>query len=279
MDLNALKLKTSQELNDDEKKFLIEHKNELDQYDVEAYSDFLNAPAEEATEEVAPEAVAETPQAPAPAPEPEPFAIKSEEEARELVRKELQSFEAEKAKAMAAARTPEEREHIDATWKPQDWLHARKVMGQEIKDELKAELRAEKEQEETDKAIKFWQDQWDEVAKEKNLKPLTTPEGKKVHDEIVHTMRGYNIGTFKEGYELWEKIKVIQSGGQPAPTPSEAGAALAKSKMTAQKQAATKVGAANPGSVKPVSTSGVKPFDTYEDLKKASSRGILKDLQ
>lgn len=280
MELKDLLLKTSPELSSQEKDFIKEHQAELGNEDLEAYADFLTTPdAVGETPVETGEVPSETPkETTVPAVETEQvkpaFSFTSEEEAKEFVRKQTEENEKQKQAAMDAAKTPEERKYIDENWKPENWLEAKKQLFGEFKEEL-----AKEEQVKAEKAaVKFWEDQWTELSKEKSLKPLNTEEGKTVHNQIINIMRAYNLPTFKEGYDMREKFEAVRTGATPPPTPSEAGAALAKARGDAQKKAATKVGAANAGEVKPGNATGVKPFASYEELKRASSRGILKDL-
>lgn len=290
--LDELKLKTAPELNDREREFIKQNADQLTDEDKEAYAEFLNtdtgtqkkeegqnnssqdAPENnegQKSQESNTQAQTETT---GNENKEQVFTFKSEDEARQWVKKLTDEQQAEKQKAIDAAITPEQKKFVEENWKPKDWNEGIGKIVETVKAELKAEAdkKAEKE------AFEYWDNQWKELSKEKNLRPLTDPEGRKVHGQIVSLIRGYGLDSFKSGYEMWEKIEAVKNGELPPPTPSEAGAALAKAKLEAQKKAAAKVGKAAPVEEKVVNTTGVKPFGSYEELHKTSSRGILRDL-
>jgi hypothetical protein len=279
MELKNLLLKTSQELDDNEKTFIREHEAELNDEDRDAYKDFLQVsetplekekmPAVEPPEEekTPTETLDETPAV------EQQFSFKSEEEAKAFVAKFQEEQEDAKQKAINVAKTPEEKKYVDKNWKPDNWNEGIKKAVELAKEEI----RQEEEQKQQQAAVKYWNDQWAEISAEKKIPALTTPEGSKIHKEIIHLMQGYGLKTFQEGYEMREKV-VSALEGKPIIPALDAGATLAKSKIEVQKKAAGKIGKANAGDEKAVATTGVKPFASYEEMGKTSSRGILRGL-
>lgn len=273
MDINALKLKTSPELSDQEKDYIKQNIDQLNDEDKAAYADFLPVePEPEAVEvkeeTVQPEGKVET--VVEEKQEDQSFAFKSEDDAKAFVERINKEQQTQKQAAIDAAATPEEKKYVEENWKPADWNEGFRKTVEIVKSELKAE--ADKKAE--DDAVKYWQDQWTDLSKEKQLKPLDDPEGRKVHNQIINIMRAYGANTFKEGYEMWEKFETVRNA---APT-TVIEPKTDKSKTDALKKAASKIGASSATEEKTKDTAGVKPFASYEEMKKTSSRGILRGL-
>jgi hypothetical protein len=311
MDLKDLLLKTSAELNDDEKKFVKENEDKLSDEDKDAYSDFLNVQPDDAgvgtgagdgsddgnkgggTGEGGDGGNGAGDGTPAPGADDKPaYVFKTEEEAQKFVRDQIAKNEADKQAAIDAAKTPEEKRYVEDNWKPENWNKGLNTIVATVKEELRQEAEAKAEKE----AIEYWTNQWNELSTAKNLPSLETQEGKLLHTQVINLMRGYGKKTFAEGYELWEKVNGVVNPVAPTDAGAGAGggaddaaqkakddakaAADAKAKVEAdRKKAAAKVGGANAGTEKPNNGTSVKPFASYEEMKKTSSRGILKDLQ
>lgn len=273
MELQDLLLKTAPELNDIERAFIKEHEPELSDEDRDAYKEFLTSPQEpeetpETPEEPETPETPETPEIPGEPEEPETpqFQFKTEEEAKEFVRNLQKEEEAKKQAAIDAVKTPAEKKYVEDNWKPKDWNEGMKKAVELAKEEIRKEEKEKQEQ----AAVDYWNKEWAKISKEKNIPALTSPEGQKIHKEIIHLMQAKDLKTFKEGYELREKLEGALSGTPVIPVNTD--------KAKARKEAAAKLGKAQSIEEKSKSSSGVRPFKSYEELHNATSRGILRDL-
>lgn len=281
-DLDKLKLKTSDQLNDQEKEYITNNQDKLNDEDKEAYADFLNkdesvaeTSSEETTtetenaegEETATETAATTESATTESAVDEGFKFKSQEEAQEFVRKQLEESEKAKQAAIAAAPTKEEKERIDKEWKPTDWLHAKKVLGSELKDEIKKEIREEDEKERQRQVGIQLQKEWEALAKEKGLPSDKTPEGKTIHDSIVNFGIAAKKTTFKDAYAVWSKVPKEYGGGFEVAKVAEE-KQDEKKQISEQKKVASKIGGQSSGSgTKPVTTAGKVEYDKLHKAK------------
>lgn len=307
MDPKQIKLKTVNELKDEDKSYIREHPDQFSDEDREAWKD--------AFPEGAP--VAETVEAgdeggnpePTPAPSPDPvqppagtpapsstpasttpesgITFKNEEEAKEYMRK---FFAEEKQKAFDAAKTPEEKKWVEDNWKPKSWNEGIKTAAEAAADIIEQrQVLRNKQIEEHNKKVEA---DWQTLRKENNLKDLTDPEGQKVHDAIVSIGVKFGKKNFKDAYEVYKMVPKEHGGGweptpakpnpepQPTPTPeitpSQAASVLAKQKSSAQKAAAAKVGGQNPGTNASGGNSPIKEI-SYEDLKGKSNAKLLRE--
>lgn len=278
LNLDKLKLKTSGQLTDTEKDFVRQNVDKLNDEDKSAYADFLqvqetpieeNQPGEQdaAGSETPPEGgnggeTAKPPVTPS-------FSFKSEEEAREFVRKQTEENERAKQAAIDKATTPEQKKYVEENWKPKDWDEGIRKTVEIAKKEIREEMEEARQKE---IGVKL-QKEWEDLAKEKKIPALTTKEGKTIHDNIVKYGVAAGKQTFKEAYSVWERIPKefgggLEPGAKPPVDPSEAAKVLA-----AQKKAASKIGGQNTGT-KP-GDSGLKV--SYADLHKArSTEELLK---
>lgn len=289
LDLEKVKLKTYEQLSENERAFVVENKDSLNSEDLEAYAplftkneEVVETPSEEAgaqgeNTEGQGEGGEEDPNA-KPATEEKPvnegYAFKSEEEAREFVQKQLIESEKAKQAAIAAASTQEEKERIDKEWKPSDWLHAKKVLGSELKEEIKADLKKEAEERRQQEIGQQLQKEWEALAKEKGLPSDKTEKGKAIHDSIVNFGVAAKKTTFKEAYEVWSKVPEQFGGGLKAAAEAEA-KQEDKKQVSEQKKAAAKIGGQNSGAgTKPVKTAGTVEYNKLHKAK--STMDLLK---
>lgn len=277
-DLDRVRLKTSEQLDEGEKNYIKENISSLTDEDKDAYKDFLqvqetpieeNQPGEQdATgSETPPEGgnggeTAKPPVTPS-------FSFKSEEEAREFVRKQTEENERQKQEAINKATTPEQKKYVEENWKPKDWDEGIRKTVEIAKKEIREEMEEARQKE---IGVKL-QKEWEDLAKEKKIPALTTKEGKAIHDNIIKYGIAAGKQTFKDAYSVWERIPKefgggLEPGAKPPVDPSEAAKVLA-----AQKKAASKIGGQNTGT-KP-GDSGLKV--SYADLHKArSTEELLK---
>jgi hypothetical protein len=304
MDPKQIKLKLSSQLNDNDKQYIREHSDQFSDEDREAWKDALGS-AGEAAAVVEPETPAApaavepaAPVTPEPAAQPQTpqggFTFANEDEAKAYVAK---LFDAEKQKAIDAARTPEEKKYVEDTWKPKNWNESIKTTAEAAADilEQRQQLR-NKQVEEHNKKVEA---DWQSLRTEHKLKDIDDAEGLKVHDAIIAIGAKYGKKNFKDAYEAYLTIPAEFGGGYkpktetpapadpatPAPaaaaptvTTSEAAAILAKSKSEAAKKAASKVGGNNPGTNAKPGNAGIKPI-SYEDLKKSPSKLLREAMQ
>jgi hypothetical protein len=241
-DINKLKLKTTSQLSPDEKDHLRANVDKLDEYDREAYADFLteNEPVVEESittasesEPVIEEAVVEKPTV------PEAPVFKSEDEARDFVVKIQKEQDKAKQDAIDAARTPEEKKYVEDNWMPETWNEGIKT----IRDIIKKELKDEQDAAQAKSVEEALDRDWNALVKEKNLPALSTQEGKEVHDHIVRYGLAAKKTTFAEAYDVWMKIPKELGGGfdnTVAPITDSK-----KETVSAQKKVAAKIGNSN----------------------------------
>lgn len=290
MDLDAVRLKTNSQLDDNERQFLRDNIDKLTDEDRQAY-DFLtdnSTPLEseggESTDSESGSAAGKSqtptpPQTPSVGEAPQAYSFKSEEEAKAFVKKQLEEQQSEKQKAIDAAATPEAKKYVEENWKPDNWNVAMQKAVEFAKEEIKEETR----QQEIKKNYDEFDRQWTEVSTEHNLPALDTVEGRQIHNQITHLMVGFGLTTFQEGYAKWEVLTAAEKAAtENIPTPnisaSEAGAALAKArsdKAAAARKAATKIGGQNAGAGAVKGSASLKP--TAEDLRGKSMTKLIKE--
>lgn len=308
MDLDKLRLKTAGQLSTPEKEFVKQHVAELTDEDKDAYAIFLDSPADEGSGEGKPSVGAAdaggtpsgegdaggsadqgggTPSGNQPA-----YVFKTEEDAQKFVKDQIAQNEKDKQAAIDAAATPAEKKWVEDTWKPNNWNEGIKTAAeaavQIMEDKQKKAVEAANEHNKRVEA------DWQALRTEAKLADLKNEDGTdnveaiKVHDAIVAIGTKMGKKNFKDAYEVYMMIPTDKGGGYvvtpgetPPPTPSEAGAALAKQKadkIAAQKKAAAKIGGQNPGSPSQGGAgTGYKP--TYDDLKLSRAKLIKRALQ
>lgn len=291
-DLEKLKLKTADQLDDAQRNFIIEHRSELNEEDEEAYASFLNVQEDDGNEDSSTEqsdtttAAANTDtsddesnngEEEKPVQESKPsFSFQSEEEAKEFVKNLQKEQEEEKQKAIDAAKTPEEKRYVEENWKPQDWNEGIKTAVKIAKEEIKAE-----QQEEQRQAVATrLQQEWETLSKEKGLPSDKTPEGKAIHDSIVRFGIAANKQTFTDAYEVWSQVPKAFGGGLEVAVKAEGDKAeqdKKKEQVNKQKKVAAKIGGQNDG--QGAGKAGNLPTATYEQAQKAKSTDqLLKEL-
>lgn len=202
------------------------------------------------------------------------YQFKNEAEARAFVERTLQEKEAEKQKALDAAKTPEERRFVEDNFKPDNWNEGFKLAVKFAKEEIRAENAAEEKKVADNR--KRLQTEWEDVAKVNSLPSLDTQEGRVVHDQILKIAIAHGKTNFKDAHELWSMIPAEKGGGYKVDA-STAGAALAdakKAQMSDQKKVAAKVGGQQPAGTQK-SAAGSLDVPDYKTLHEARS---VKDL-
>ena len=300
-DINKLKLKTVSQLDDKEKDFIKSNTDKLNDEDKAAYSSFLNpdipAPETQEGESAGGEGNGENSESEAPAegsnegegeaPSPEggggagseappAFSFKSEEEAREWVRKVKAEDETKKQEAIDAAQTPEEKKYVEDNWKPKDWNEGLRTAVKIAKEEIKAEQESERVQKNFDKLDK----EWKTLSKERSIPSLDTVEGRRIHNQIIGIMRGYGLATFKSGYEKWAKIEGVDitNGTEPGEQSTEKIPDPAKEKIDAQKKAAAKIGGQNAGAGTIKGSASIKTPNAADIRTKSTNKLIREGL-
>lgn len=309
LNLEKLRLKTAGQLKDNERTFIKEHAAELTDEDKEAYSVFLDTAPDAGGGEGQPSAGAAdagasagsggdaggggneggNPAANGTPSEAQPaYVFKTEEEAQNFVKKQIAQ---DKQAAIDAAATPAEKKWVEDNWKPKDWNQ-----GIQTAAEAAVAIMEEKQKkaaEAADAHNKRVEADWQALRTEAKLNDIKNDDGTvntdalKVHDAIVEIGTKFGKKNFKDAYEVYMMVPTDKGGGYvvtpgetPPPTPSEAGAALAKQKadkIAAQKKAAAKLGGQNPGSAaQGGGGAGFKP--AYEDLKLSRSKLIKRAL-
>ena len=281
MDLDKLRLKTSDELNTDEKEFIKQNVDKLDDEDKEAYANFL---VDQSESEESPAAGTETPAAgegsggnagagnggsqPQTPPATGGYTFKNEDEAKAFVAKTLkeqkEKEEADKQKAIDAAKTPEEKKYVEDNWKPKDWNEALKVATKAAMDAIREETRNETaKQEETRK--KF-EEEWDGIVEKNKLPKRDTEEGTKILRQVYEIGIKYHQPNFTTAYELWSSIPTDKGGGL------DTGKGII-SKNSAQRQAAARV-AGNTPSGQQGKTMSPK---SYQELHGKSDSQLIRE--
>jgi hypothetical protein len=275
LNLDQLKLKTADQLRPNEKEFLKQNVDKLNDEDKDAYRDFLETPAPEvnANESVVPE-VAE-PVVPAKA-EPEPVVFKTEAEAKAFVEKVTAEREAKAAQdakdkqaAIDAAKTPEEKKYVDENWKPKDWNEGIKTAAEAAADIL------EQRQDKKNKAEKAQREalekEWDGITEKNKLPARSTPEGQKILKAVFEVGTKYNQRTFTEAFELYSKIPVDQGGGYD---PAGVAKAAELEKGKTRREAAAKVTGASPAAA-----TKVPIVKDYQTLHNTPVSKLIRDAQ
>lgn len=298
-DINKLKLKTAQQLNDGEKDFIRNNQDKLNDEDKDAYSSFLTAdiPSPEGTEgessnseggsenSAGQESAEGGNESEGEDSRPSggggdgsestgAFTFKSEQEAREWVKKVKDEDDAAKQKAIDAATTPEEKKYVEDNWKPKDWNEGLRTAVKIAKEEIKAEA----EEERIQKNFEKFDREWKTLSKERNIPSLDTVEGRKIHAQIIGIMRGYGLTTFKSGYEKWAKIEGIDvtAGDQSGQQNNETVVTTDKQKISAQKAAAAKIGGQNAGAGS-VKGSGSIKAPNAADIRNKSTNKLIRE--
>lgn len=267
MDLDKLKLKTSDELNDEEKAFIKENADKLNDEDKSAYSDFLGTPS---SDEDNPEGgsqgepssngnAADEANKGQAAPQPQGYTFKNEEEARSFIAKTLtEEQQRQRQSAIDAAQTPAEKKYVEDNWKPKTWNEGFKMAVKFAKEEIKEEERRTTEEREA--KTKELEREWDDIAKANNVPARSTPEGQKILKEVYEVGVKYSQPNFTKAYELWHQI----SGGKSLND---------QAKGNAQRQAASKVRGQTP-SIDRKPNAAPK---SYQELHNKTTSQLMRD--
>lgn len=272
-DLDKLKLKTSSELDSDEKEFIKQNRDKLDEEDIDAYKDFLTdaLPAEdeedssESDQSGDGDGTGEDAGGEKPPVTPETRTFKTEEEIKEFVVKTLtEQQKEEKQKAIDAATTVEEKKWVDENWRPKDWNEGIKTLKDIIKEELKEDTKkSEREQVEKVELVKK---EWDTITKKNKLPKRDTEEGKKILQGVYDIGTKFGQTSLTNSYELWKAIPTDQGGGRDI-------GAIKKEKANEQRKAAAKISGDSPGGQK-VSTVAPK---NYQELRGKTQSQLIRD--
>lgn len=213
-DLDEIRLKTSEELNDEEKSFLKENVDKLTDEDKEAYAGFLTTKPEENSDDNGDGAGngEDGGGVGAGGKPPAPYVFKSEDEARSFVAKTVSEEQAkQKQAAIDSARTPEEKLFVEKNWKPKDWNEGIKTIKDVVKQELKDEQAEETKKQETQR--RAFESEWDGIVSANKLPKRDTEEGRKVLKSVYDIGIKYNQPNFTKAYELYKAIPKSQGGG------------------------------------------------------------------
>lgn len=286
MDLDKVKLKTVNQLSEDDKKLLNDNVDKLTDEDKTAYSSVLVS-GEGASEEGESsegndtnsqnqdggEDSSEAPASESKTEEPQAVAFKTEAEAKEFVRKELES---QKQAAIDAATTPEEKKWVEDNWKPKDWNEGIKTAAEAAADIIE-ERQKEREKKGEENAKRLEKD-WQSVRTTNKLPDRSTPEGKEIHDSMVKLAVKYGKKSFSEVYELWSQTpKEFGGGYDPVGAAKKIEDERKKTEVNDRKAAAARLTKQNPGagSVKGSGSLNI----TYEDIKKPRAKLLREALQ
>lgn len=287
-DIEKLKLKTTSQLDDNEKQYLIDNVDKLNDEDREAYSDFLiaddipNTDENTITQETTGEENQPTDQAGEDTgdggqnnnePQKE-YVFESEEDAKNFVLKVQQEQEAAKKAAIDAATTPAEKKYVEENWVPDDWNVALKKAVEIAKKEIREEDAAVvKKQEDNAKRL---ENEWQDLRKLHNLPERNTDEGRQIHDGIVTLGIKHGKTNFKDAYDLWSIVPKDKGGGyDPVAAVQEAKKAESKQKISAQKKVASKLGGQAPETSVKSANGGNLETPDYNTLHNAKSVGDL----
>ncbi len=243
--------KEVEEYSEDEKSFIREHANELDDEEKWAFSPFLNPDTsdvtddEESTENPQPdedgkgeEIEEETPAEVTPPVQPDVVAFKSKEEIDAYVAKVVEERQ-QKAEESGEEPPKEPVKLFDDSFVPKN---ANEFAAEFLEKAapLLAERQAEmtkRERDEVERINKDFDEQYTKVAQEKGLPALETPEGQEVNKQIAMLSATYGVDNYNDGYDLWSRTaKEFGGGYESAPV------APVKQDMSAQKQAASRIG-------------------------------------
>lgn len=278
-DLAKLKLKTADDLEDDERQFIIDHQDELNDEDKDAYSSFLPPEDPKTTQE---EEEPTPPPTDEPEPKKEPLTFKSQEEMDEYFEKKFGS-QINEIKSQLPKPQPEpepkpkpEKKYIEG--QPKSWEEFDKAIKQakeDAKTELVEQLEKEKKEAQTkqqeleqarEKAIAGLKDEYAKLAEsDKSLPKLDTQEGVKKFEELVKWGSERKQENLTDTYGLWSKIPVEHGGGLDTQQKKE----LDKKKVEAQKKAAASL--SGKGGEAP------KKERSYQDLKKMDLSEIIEE--
>lgn len=278
MDLDALKLKTSDELSDPEKDFLRSNVDKLNDEDKEAYADFLsvtpdgggddgannNDAGNEPPAPPAPPADGNEPPAPTPPAPQAGLVFKDEEEAKAFVAKTVaEEQQKQKQAAIDAAKTPEEKRWVEDNWMPKTWNEGIQVA---VDAALKAvDERNQKQTKEQEDKKKVLEEEWDGIVTANKLPARGTEEGAKVLKAVYDIGLKYQQPNFTKAYELYSQIPTTQGGGLQV-TPQ-------KKDTSANREAASRIAGNTPAGD---SGKGVAP-KSYQDLHNKTQSQLIRD--
>lgn len=260
MDLDKLKLKTSDELNTEEKAFIKENVDKLSDEDKEAYADFLGAGDQDPPQDPPADPPADDPPADPPD-KPNGYTFKSEDEAKAFVAKQVaEENERQKQAAIEAARTPAEKKYVEDNWKPKTWNEGIKTAAEAAVDIL--EQRQQEKTQKQEAQRKALETEWDTIVVSNKLPERTTPEGQKILKEVYDVGVKYGQPNFTKAYELWNQISGGKSLGDQA-------------KGNAQRAAAAKIRGQTPNLERKTSMAP----KSYQDLNKKSMSQLMREAE
>lgn len=231
--LEEIVTKSDEQINDDDKKYLIDNAGKLNDEEKARFADIL--PKTE-----------EKPVAPT-----EDKGITKDQLDQLLEQKRLE-WEAKGATpAQAKAEVDRVEEFLKKNGEPTDWKDTFKKVTQFFKenpDEIAAPLKdtienmtkAEQKELETsvDAHIKGWEKDFNEIAKKNNIPDATTKEGGKIFAKVGEIMSTYNFYDVAKAYDLYTKLNPVVDAPQgQEDTPTDK-----KTQMASQKRAAGMLG-------------------------------------
>lgn len=212
--INYLTLKSADELDDNEKSFIVENIDKLNDEDKQNYASFL--PSQDTA---TPEKIQEPVNSQVDEQKPEAVTFKTQDEIdkyfEEKYGNRLKSIE----EKVAPPEVPQEVKYLDGT--PESWDDIDKAIkkAQEDAVEKASKKLEEKEQEKARleqarvEAIKTLQGQYSEIAKKDNLPDITTKEGQERFSQLVKFGSDHNKDDINQAYDLWSKIPKKFGGG------------------------------------------------------------------
>jgi hypothetical protein len=257
-DLAALKLKTADELEQDEREFLIEHREDLTDEDAQAYASFLPQQEPEPDPEInqedpAKESEVEPKTQPAKTP-PETVAFKSREELDEYLKEKLEASKKDETPEIEEIRIFNENEL------PKDWNDALGRAVLKAKEETLAEFQklTKAEKEEVERQKKAYEDtvagfeaEFKQLSTEGKLPGADTEEFQEARKQIYELGGQYALAKVTDAYNLWSKIPKEHGGGYDPQAQAQADKKAQKQK---QKQIASTVGGGSGGDNRASST-------------------------
>lgn len=280
-DMNQLKLKTAEQLDQDERDFIVENRDQLNEEDEAAYAEFL--PKQEVEDDAnITEDKPEEDEKSVEEESPEPV-IKSQEdldrywETREAkLRAEMEEREAKIKEELTPKEEPKEFRFYEDGQKPADWNEALARAAEKGKQDAVAEFekRSEEEKKEAaakqkqlDEATAAIQDQFDKLVKDKSIPSLDTDEGKTAQQRIMEFGIKHRKNV-EEAFDLLKDIPEDRGGFLNQETPQN----KEKKQLDAQKKAAGKVGGGNKGG----ESTDTKPKLSPEEYARMSVQDVVE---
>lgn len=206
LNLDDVRLKDASELSEEEKPFLKEHKDELTEAEIEAFSEAVDFREEEEKKEEEEEK------------KEEPFAFKSQEEFDKAVEDKLQATLDERARKRREEKEAKKREaplgepEKIFEKEPKDWEEAgRRIVEYKDKRDM---ARATAVRQEIDTANREFDEQIVEIRRANPDLPATgTEEGDKFDRKLAEVGAKYKLSTMTDAYEIWKDTEGGKGGG------------------------------------------------------------------